>query len=407
MEKTLIFLQKMLDCTTGIQFARVAYSEPDLLHFLKRSTQHVFDTLMKHDGGFWQHLLKFPMRADTIYEFLVLGGVSFLSYADAKKEFVYFLGPTLTKPFSQDETLKEMRHYQIPESMVQNVLDFCSSLPVVAVHTLYRTGELVMGYLTGREKPMKTAQANVLSAVDDYLLHPAQHQGEDVVQMRKIEQRYEYSAALTEAIKQGNFSLAFHLVGHYNPGTQTTVRNANPLRNAQNYCIVLNTQLRHALEECGIHPYQVDKLSNEIGLEIEQLSDISKLQGFFIQVIRRYCRLVQEHAYPDIKPLTNLAVTYIKEHLSENLTVKETAVALGVNANYLSTQFHENMGVNFISFLHQERSKQAAALLKHTNLQIQQIASIVGYNNTSYFTKQFLRFMGMNPSDYRKLGTAQ
>ena len=221
--------------------------------------------------------------------------------------------------------------------------------------------------------------------------------------MRQIEMRYEYSAALTEAIKHGNMSLVFYMIGQYAPGIDTPARNSNPLRNAQNYCIVLNTQLRYAVEACGIHPYLLDKLSHQIGLEIEQLKDHSNLTEFFTAVVRRYCRLVQEHAYPNLKPLVNLAVTYIKEHLADNLTVKDTAKALTVNANYLSTQFHREMGMTFIDFVNQERANQAAGLLKNTNLQIQQIAALVGYNNTSYFAKQFRRFFGQSPQDYRSL----
>ena len=88
--------------------------------------------------------------------------------------------------------------------------------------------------------------------------------------------------------------------------------------------------------------------------------------------------------------------------MADNLTVKDTANALTVNANYLSTLFHNEMGMTFIDFVNKERTNQAAALLKHTNLQIQQIASAVGYNNTSYFAKQFLRFQGVSPSHYRR-----
>jgi YesN/AraC family two-component response regulator len=246
------------------------------------------------------------------------------------------------------------------------------------------------------------SREQTLPSPDKLYLHQAIPSEENISQMRQVEQRYEHSAALTDAIKQGNLSLALHMIEQYSPGEQTMVRNANPLRNAQNYCIVLNTQLRHALEETGIHPYRVDRLSSEIGLEIEQMKSISQAGAFFQQIIRRYCRLVQEHTYPNLRPLVNLAVTYIKEHLADNLTVKDTAGALTVNANYLSGLFHKEMGMTFIDFVNKERTRQAAALLKHTNLQIQQVASMVGYNNTSYFAKQFVRFQGVSPSQYRR-----
>ncbi len=405
MTDTFGFLQKLLADTTGISFSQIPFTKPALLDFLQERTNHIFDDFFRSSSGSWHRLLQTPTQTEIIHECVAFGGITFLLYADTEINSVYIFGPVLTQSFSQEDILHSAEHYRVSPQVKGSILQFCSSLPVVASHILYRTGDLVVGYLIGRQQPIKIAQANVLPAADSHLIHPTYASGGDIVQMRQVETRYEYSAALTDAVSQGNLSLALHLIGNYDPGTQTPVRNTNPLRNAQNYCIVLNTQLRHALEKSGIHPYRVDKLSNEIGLEIEQLKSTKQIPMFFQQVIRRYCRLVQEHAYPNLKPLTHLAVTYIKEHLADNLTVKDTAKALTVNANYLSTLFHRDMDMTFIDFVNKERTNQAAALLQHTNLQIQQIASTVGYNNTSYFAKQFLRFQGVTPSHYRREGT--
>lgn len=110
---------------------------------------------------------------------------------------------------------------------------------------------------------------------------------------------------------------------------------------------------------------------------------------------------MQEYTFSSLKPLTQLAVIYIKNHLNENITVKETAKALNVSADYLSHQFSTDMNMNFIEFLNQERVKQAASLLKHTDLRIQDIAAVVGFNHTSYFSKQFVKLYHQSPRDYR------
>lgn len=353
MDGALSFVQKLLDITAGIPLAVIDFDKKSL-------AEHLGNALADCDAC-WEQLLK--VKSNTLFAFRLPDGTALQMIPLKGRNKLILLGPVA------------------PGS--------------AAYPAFHRIGQLILQHLPGYE---------ALRADPAYAPLVRHHglTGEDIVQMRQVEQRYEYSAALTNAIQQGNLSLAMHLVGNYDPSLQTTVRNTNPLRNAQNYCIVLNTQLRHALEDSGIHPYQVDRLSNEIGLEIEQLKNISQLPEFFSGVIRRYCRLVQEHAYPNLRPLTNLAVTYIKEHLADNLSVKDTAKALTVNANYLSTLFHKDMGMTFIDFVNRERTNQAAALLRHTNLQIQQIASTVGYNNTSYFAKQFVRFQGVNPSLYRR-----
>ncbi len=401
MKKTFLFLQQLLEATLGVSLACVPYAKTAISDFLKDSTKHTFDRLTQPDSDRARHFFQPAVEDNSVCEHLMFECVTFLLYGNRQADAVYGLGPVLTQPFSQENALRALLQSKIPQQDISAVLQYCSQLPVVPEHILYRTGELVFRHLTEQRKTPDTAQKNILPYPEKLLLHQAIPTGENISKMRQVEMRYEHSAALTDAIKQGNLSLALHMIGQYSPSEQTDIRNANPLRNAQNYCIVLNTQLRHALEETGIHPYRVDRLSNEIGLEIEQLKSTAEASRYFPQIIRRYCRLVQEHTYPSLKPLVNLAVTYIKEHLADNLTVKDTAKALTVNANYLSTLFHKEMGMTFIDFVNKERTQQAAALLQHTNLQIQQIASTVGYNNTSYFAKQFLRFQGVSPSQYR------
>ncbi len=361
MKHTLIFLKKLLSITSGIPLSSIPYNKKALEDFL---ASHASNNSAETDN-LWSQLQS--LRSNTVYEHDLLSDRVILMIPYRARNTIILLGP---------------------------VCKASTNIPFTELPVLRQVGEMIADYFSVGNQPALAA--------DTPLIHHSSFSGEDIAQMRRVEQQYEYSAALTDAVQQGNLSLALHMISQYDPNTKTAVRNANPLRNAQNYCIVLNTQLRHALERSGIHPYQVDRLSNEIGLEIEQLKHISQLPNFFSGVIRRYCRLVQEHAYPNLRPLTNLAVTYIKEHLADNLTVRETAKALTINANYLSTLFHKDMGMTFIDFVNKERTNQAAALLRHTNLQIQQIASTVGYNNTSYFAKQFVRFQGNSPSHFRR-----
>ena len=226
----------------------------------------------------------------------------------------------------------------------------------------------------------------------------------EITQMRQIELRYEYSTAMTEAVRRGNLSLAYQYLQRMNAEKGSMLRRQDSLREMQNLCIVLNTQLRHALESSGIHPYLLDKVSRQIAAHIEKLRTAEDTEQYIVDVIRQYCELVQENAFSHLKPTAKLAVMYIKNHLSDNLTVKSTADALLINANYLSDQFHREVGLTFIDFLNRERCTQAASLLKYTNLQIQQIATAVGYNNTSYFAKQFAKIFSMTPRDFRQNG---
>ena len=399
MEERLIQLRQILACTCGLQISSIPRTRNDIQKLFRDGIGDTVNLMIQNENNFLQEVLNLPDKLDTIYEITTPGGVIFFCYILPSRFII--LGPALTQTVTPEITLHQLRRYHLSPQAESAIMELYSAVPVIPTERIYRIAETSIHQLMGMDIPIKFTQTNTIYSLENMLRSSPAAPSPEIAQMRQIAQRYEFGNALIEAIKQGNSSLAFHIAGQYTPGTETTVRNQNPLRNAQNYCIVFNTQLRHAMEQCGIHPYRVDKLSNEIGLQIEQLTEISKLKDFFSDMIRRYCRLVQKHSYPNLSPLINLTVEYIKEHLSDNITVKETAKALTVNADYLSAQFHQHMGISFIDFVNRERIHQAAALLSNTNLQIQQIAQIIGYNNASYFAKQFARFMGSSPRQYR------
>jgi len=398
MEKDIQFAKDMVKCLAGVEFEIIENTSNSLLDYL----HNTMDGLLLDIPSISEQLsITHFLQPNCIYELQTAIGLQFLIFLVDQENTLFILGPSVGKAYNETVVRQRLQQLCTSQKVVDRLLNRFSTLPILSMGILHRACLLLIHHLTGITDPIAHKTLN-LQLEYNHIQHTPQHN--EIPQMREIETRYEISNTLTEAVKQGNLSMALDLLNSIHQDVDNDVRNSNPLRNAQNYCIVLNTQFRHALEDSGIHPYHLDKLSSEIGHEIENMRSVEQSQNFVYHTIQRYCQLVRDHTYPNLKPLIHLAVTYIKEHLNEDLTVKETARILGVNANYLSAQFRKNMGLTFIDFIHKERIAQAAALLKHTNLQIQQIASIIGYNNTSYFTKQFLHFQGLNPSQFRREG---
>ncbi len=399
MENNVLFAQDLVKCLAGIDFQVIDNNDKAFLEYMRET---LGGSLLDLPAMQERAVMYRRLKPNCVYELRTDMGLLYLVFLDGKQNRLLLLGPSLMESYSEATVRQKLRKLSLSQQTIDSILRQCAKLPIVSINVLHQLCILLGHHLTGSSQNVSHRTVDLLIGFQE----PEDVQPQDgIPHMRQVETRYEMSSAITEAVRQGNLSMALGLLSRYHPEVDNEIRNADPLRNFQNYCIVLNTQLRHALEESGIHPYRLDRLSHEIGLEIENLRSTDNAQDFVFLVIQRYCRLVQESAYPNLKPLIHLAVTYIKEHLNEDLTVKKTARILGVNANYLSAQFHESMGLTFIGFIHRERTKQAAALLKHTNLQIQQIASIVGYNNTSHFARQFQRFQGTSPRHYRQWGT--
>lgn len=397
-----VFIRKMVKNLAGIDFISIPNTQETIREYLHQNTEELF-----RFSYFWDkfRLQWEQIEPNRVYEYMFLNVLHYLVCLDDSCDRLLILGPVLTNPFTEDNIPPFLTQHGFSLQAGKYLLTYCQQLPVIPPHILYKVSDLIFRQLTGAEIPLQVVQSQLQPEFQKTLTFALTDRHEEVTQMRQVEHRYEMSSVLSEAVKQGNLSLAQSLLNSWNPRKDQIARNANPLRNSQNYCIVMNTQLRLALEGIGIHPYRLDYLSNEIGLKIERIKSEKELPTLANDIVIQYCRLVLEHKYPDISGVTRLAVIYIKDHLSENLTVKELADVLSVNADYLSHQFRKEMGLTCISFLNRERVRQAAAMLRNTQLQIQQIALLVGYNNTSYFARQFRLYYHTTPLSYRNKAT--
>lgn len=96
------------------------------------------------------------------------------------------------------------------------------------------------------------------------------------------------------------------------------------------------------------------------------------------------------------------AMTYIQENLAYNISRADVAEMLHLSEEYFSKLFHKYAGCTFKEYVMAQRLRQAQRLLKHSRLSVSLIASRVGYDNFSYFSKAFKKATGQTPQEYRK-----
>ncbi len=391
-------MQELVDCLSGLPVHLVADTLEGMYEMLETVFQEVV-LPMEAVEAFLRHFRS--GESGTLCELTSSLPLCYALYHDAASHQYLVLGP-----YRHAGAAERISDAAFPPSMPADkrkyLHTYCMQQPVVPYEKLHRVAVLFIRYLFKQTNPIPFKRMGFQWG-DSFISEVfAAVPFDEVDQIRSVERRYEASAALTEAVKQGNLSLAYRYIQKMNRYADTFVRSPDALRNAKNLCIVLNTQLRHAMEESGVHPYRLDRLSGAIGVEIEQHRTLAEVNNYWREIIRRYCELAQNQDERSLSSLVRMAVTYIKSHLSDNLTVKDTAAGLLVHPDYLSSRFHQEMGVSFITYVNRERVRQAAALLERTEMTVQQIASDVGYNNTSYFARQFAREMGLSPRAYRE-----
>lgn len=96
--------------------------------------------------------------------------------------------------------------------------------------------------------------------------------------------------------------------------------------------------------------------------------------------------------------------TYIKTHMTEQITASVLASEFGLVAPYLSKLFKEYSGYTPAQYIQKIRLERAKKLLEtKADILAKDVAEMVGYPNPLYFSKVFKKNVGVYPSEYRNL----
>jgi len=218
--------------------------------------------------------------------------------------------------------------------------------------------------------------------------------------VRLLEQRYEMENQLMEFVRKGQVQQIRLTLG--NLPQSALERRVDTTRDAKNYSIILNTLMRKAAEQGGVHPIYIDRLSAEYALRIEQTVHWDAFLTLWADMAQGYCQLVRKHTTNKLSPLVQKVVARIDFDLTADLSLRAAARTLNVNASYLSTLFRQETGETLTNYVNRKRMEHAAHLLQTTRLPVSAVAQSCGISDDNYFTKLFKKFSGTTPVQFRQ-----
>lgn len=93
-------------------------------------------------------------------------------------------------------------------------------------------------------------------------------------------------------------------------------------------------------------------------------------------------------------------VKYLNEHIDEDIGHDVIAAKYRIHPGYLSRLFKQEMGETLSEYLLRIKIERAAELLKDGHYKVGEIAVMVGYSASSYFSVMFKKFTGYSPREY-------
>ncbi|HJD45295.1 MAG TPA: response regulator [Candidatus Mediterraneibacter norfolkensis] len=126
-----------------------------------------------------------------------------------------------------------------------------------------------------------------------------------------------------------------------------------------------------------------------------------ELLGSLFDILFQYIRTTPANAKVDSPEFVDSIEQYIKNHLSENLSLKNISREFGISQTYMGKLIRKYRDDSFSHYLTKVRMGKATSLMRENpELYIKDIAEMVGYSDQLYFSRIFRSYMGMCPSDY-------
>ena len=126
---------------------------------------------------------------------------------------------------------------------------------------------------------------------------------------------------------------------------------------------------------------------------------LKSLTGALLLHIARRYRVVSPKG--TTQSVSDKISAYMREHMDE-VTLPLIAKQFSYHPTYVSNLLKKETGETFSSILLKLRMERAVMMMKGTTLSNEEIATMLGYSNSSNFYKAFREFYGVSPREYLK-----
>lgn len=126
-----------------------------------------------------------------------------------------------------------------------------------------------------------------------------------------------------------------------------------------------------------------------------------------VSALRRYSDLTDElvakasKAFQMMEAKVQVIIKIMEDNLHENLTLDELAQCVNLTPSHLCYLFKTHKGTSPMRFLKTRRLEKTCELLEKTLMSIKEISFQVGIKDESHFMRDFKKFYGVTPSQYR------
>ncbi len=153
----------------------------------------------------------------------------------------------------------------------------------------------------------------------------------------------------------------------------------------------------------GVNRQKIMDISVDYMKTIWTLESIDDISTWMSRIISSFTQMI--FSSKDIKHINVIqkVVAFINTNYMHKISLDEIAKESFLSSSYLSKLFKTEMKINLSTYINNVRVEKSKLLLLDSSLSIVDVATMVGFDEQSYFSKVFKNVTGVTPGKFRQL----
>jgi two-component system response regulator YesN len=135
---------------------------------------------------------------------------------------------------------------------------------------------------------------------------------------------------------------------------------------------------------------------------IWELNSQHKVIEYLVQLAQLIVERVRMTRFSKGELIIDSIRHYLDHHYANEISLTSLSELFHINSAYLSETFKNHIGQNFSDYLVNLRMEKAQHFLKDKQLKIIDVANLVGFSSSGYFSTVFKKHFGQTPVEFRK-----
>ncbi len=149
-------------------------------------------------------------------------------------------------------------------------------------------------------------------------------------------------------------------------------------------------------------PEAINVQLNVLTGEIYQEQSMNGIHEIVKDACLNICKRVEQQTFENRKQTIHAIVHYLETNYRSDIGLNDVAEYISYTPTYINRILKDSLHKTFYDILTDIRINKAKELLLHTDLQIYQIAEMIGYTNVQSFIRVFKKVLTVTPGKYRE-----